>query len=273
MIKILNKQLYFSSKLKSQIGIAIILGFILALVMVLLKPFDTNGFDHSHKNLILSGFGLLFSIFYLISSRLENLWYKKKNKNWTLKYEIFAFVFLVILLFVPVHFYNQIFLNNILNREFHIYEYVGHGIWFLYQSMIPIMIIILPFYIYLRNRFGELISEEDLDRIEFSGINKGEKELIRRDEILYVQASENYVDIFYNKENDVCHLTFRNTLKAIKNQAPFLRRCHRSYLVNLSKIKRIQGNSQNAELVFHNSELRIPLSYTYYKSVKISLGD
>ncbi|MEM7381139.1 MAG: LytTR family DNA-binding domain-containing protein, partial [Bacteroidota bacterium] len=99
-----------------------------------------------------------------------------------------------------------------------------------------------------------------------------EKLRIQKEELLFVKSSENYVEIYYNKDNEVQHEIFRNTLGEINRQAAFLKQCHRSYLVNISNIKNIKGNSQNAKIEFHLEGLDIPLSNTYYKSIKSSLG-
>ena len=63
------------------------------------------------------------------------------------------------------------------------------------------MLIILPFYVYFRNKFGEFITSASLSEIEIYGINKGEKILIQKKAVLFVKASENYVEIFHKKED------------------------------------------------------------------------
>ena len=117
-----------------------------------------------------------------------------------------------------------------------------------------------------------MVTSESLSEIEFCGINKGEKILIQKEDVLFIKASENYVDIFYKNESTVKHETFRNTLTAINRQAPFLHQCHRSYLVNISTIKVVKGNSQNAKIEFHHDDLDIPLSKSYYKTIKSTLS-
>jgi hypothetical protein len=208
----------------------------------------------------------------LINGKVEQLWFVSENQIWTIKHEIISFVFLIIVSSVPIHFYNQIFLNDFFDHEYEKFEYIKHGLWFFQQSLIPVMFILLPFFVYLRNKFGDLTTSESLSEIEFFGTNKGEKLRIQRDAVLFVKASENYVEIFYEINNNVQHETFRNTLRAINEQAPFLSRCHRSYLVNLSAIKSILGNSQNARIELHHNDLEIPLSNSYYKRIKSSLG-
>lgn len=239
--------------------------------MVFLEPFGTYQFESNNKYLIFSGFGFLFSISYLLNTRIENLWYNYLNKKWGIKQEALSFLSLLFVSSILIHFYNQVFLNNLFNYEFDGFEYIKHGIWFFRHSLIPVMLLLLPFYVYFRNKFGELITSEPSNEIEFFGLNKDEKIMIQKTEVLFVKASENYVEIFYSKKDTIQHKTFRNTLSAINLQAPFLIQCHRSYLVNLTTIKSVKGNSQNAKIEFHYDGLNIPLSKSYYNSIKSAL--
>lgn len=268
--KILNKRIPFNTGLKNQLIIALVLGSLLALIMIFLGPFDTDRFQSSYKYLILAGFGVLLSLSYLVNSRFETWWYHNQNRNWTTKHEIVAFISLVIIASIPIHFYNQIFLNDFFSQDYGANDYFKHGLWFFRSSMIPIMLVLLPFFIYFRNRFGQLDTPDSLKEIELFGTNKGERLKIQKHKLLFVKSLENYVEIFYEKDNSVRQITFRNTLTAINEQAPFLSPCHRSYLVNATRIKQIKGNSQNAKIEFHH-DLAIPLSTTHYKKIKASL--
>ncbi|MEM9076956.1 MAG: LytTR family DNA-binding domain-containing protein [Bacteroidota bacterium] len=272
MIKFLNKTIPFNFSFKNQLVIAIVLGCLLALVMIFLGPFDTDRFQSSYKYLILGGFGVFLSVFYLVNSRFETWWYHYQNRNWTIKYEIVTFISLVVIASIPIHFYNQIFLNDFFGQDYGASDYFRHGLWFFRTSMIPIMLALLPFFIYFRNKFGHVETPEALKEIELFGTNKGERLKIQRHKLLFVKSLENYVEIFYEKDQSVQQNTFRNTLTAVAEQAPFLSHCHRSYLVNVSSIKRIKGNSQNAKIEFHYGDMMIPLSATHYKNIKSSIS-
>ncbi len=272
LLEFLGKQIPYNYSFKKQFLTGALLGGLVVFIMIFLQPFGTDRFESNHKYLIFFGFGLLLLLEYLFWTRIENLWYNYKEKRWSVKTEIVSFVTFIFISSLPIHFYNQVFLNDFFNYQYSVYEYIKHGLWFFQHSIIPVMLILLPFYIYFRNRFGELITPESLSKIEFCGINKGEKITIQKEAILFIKASENYVKIFYSKDNTIQHKTFRNTLKAISEQAPFLYKSHRSYLVNISTIKAIKGNSQNAIIEFHLDDLNIPLSKSYYKTVKFALA-
>lgn len=104
------------------------------------------------------------------------------------------------------------------------------------------------------------------------GENKNEVLRMDKDQLLFIKAVENYVEIcFMDKHKKVISVTFRQTLSNVCEQLPFLEKCHRSYLVNVDTIKEIIGNSQGAKIVFVVGEKEIPLSKTYYKEIKTKL--
>ena len=48
-----------------------------------------------------------------------------------------------------------------------------------------------------------------------------------------------------------------------------IRRCHRTYLLNVSKITRIDGNSQGYRAVLENCETTVPISRQYLSKLEI----
>lgn len=273
MLAFIFKQIPYNFSFKRQALVGALLGGIVVFIMIFLQPFGTYSYEGDYKYLIFSGFGVLIFLIYLLCARIENWFYKSKNSTWEIRFEIISFVGFVVISSIPIHFYNQVFLNHFFNHEFVGSTYLKHGVWFFGHSVVPVMLILLPFYLYFRNKLGVLIPTSFLNEIEFIGANKGEKISLQKEAILFIKASENYVEIFHTKKQTVQNETFRNTLIAIKKQAPFLYKSHRSYLVNISSIKSIKGNSQNAKIEFRQAGLSIPLSKSYYKTVKLALGN
>lgn len=97
--------------------------------------------------------------------------------------------------------------------------------------------------------------------------NKGNLKLIvTADTLLYIEAADNYSNICYINSGKITKYSLRNSMKGIekictKNN---LIRCHRSYFINLNKIKIIQRSKEGifAELDQIESP-RIPISKTY----------
>ena len=132
--------------------------------------------------------------------------------------------------------------------------------------------VFVPIMIYLRQKFGERILPLSSNTIILVGENKNEILKLEKEELLFIKAVENYVEIcFIDKNKRVISKTFRQTLSNVCEQVPFLEKCHRSYLVNITNIAAIIGNSQSAKLSFVVGEKEIPLSKTYYKQIKNSM--
>lgn len=93
--------------------------------------------------------------------------------------------------------------------------------------------------------------------------NQGESLLLSREELLFVRAADNYLEVHFYRKGALHMKLLRNSLKALcesLGEEPALFRCHRSYLVNLHKVIATSGNAQGYKLHFSESEERIPVS-------------
>lgn len=88
---------------------------------------------------------------------------------------------------------------------------------------------------------------------------------ISTDKIWALESLQNYVNIYYWDGADIEKKTERSTLKScealITNTK--LIRCHRSYIVNTSKIENISGNAQGLKLKLTDFDVLIPVSRSY----------
>lgn len=93
---------------------------------------------------------------------------------------------------------------------------------------------------------------------------KGKPEFrLNPDEIVYLKAEGNYIEVFYeNDQKEQKKELLRNRLKAIETLLPESQffQCHRSYLVNINRITRINRGGRDYELDLHGSEKAIPVS-------------
>ena len=88
-------------------------------------------------------------------------------------------------------------------------------------------------------------------------------------ELLYIQAQQNYVRIVCQQQDQITERLLRSSLKAIESQlqTDSLVRCHRSNIVNLHHIKKITGNAQGYQLTLNPNIETIPVSRTYSGNV------
>lgn len=96
------------------------------------------------------------------------------------------------------------------------------------------------------------------------------------DDLLYFEASDNYVSIFYASNDKVAKYMVRNTLKAIEKKlaAYNIVRCHRSYLINFNKVKILKREREGLFLELNAPEqLTLPVSKTYVSSIVESFSE
>ena len=266
MLKKLKTKIKFTALIKNQFLISLFIGIFVFFILIFLSPFNSNEFHSKFRTLYLLGFGLITAIFYFIHSNIEVLFYKEKKKNWTIKNEISSLFLFFSILGSVIYLYNYLYING------YNYSFKSHCNY-LVKRVFVFMPIVLPFLLFFRNYFGKL-SKDDLRNkfITLKGINKREILNIKKEKLLYIRASENYINIvFLNDENKYKSLMFRSTLSNVHKQLPFLEKCHRSYLVNTKNIQAIKGNSQNAIILFKMDDINIPLSKTFYKKILIKV--
>lgn len=93
---------------------------------------------------------------------------------------------------------------------------------------------------------------------------------IKAADLIYLSASDNYVEIHYKSGSKLKKYLLRNTLKRMEDEfheLPLLR-CHRSYMVNLDQVKMFKREKGQISLWMDDEgEVTIPVSRSYGKSV------
>jgi len=100
---------------------------------------------------------------------------------------------------------------------------------------------------------------------------KNETFSFSENDFIYAIADGNYTDISYLDENTLKKVTYRVTLSSFETQlkeVSSIVRCHRSYMVNLKKVKNISGNAQGLKLELIKQSEIIPVSRKYIPIVK-----
>ena len=108
------------------------------------------------------------------------------------------------------------------------------------------------------------------ESIRFEAEN-GKVELqLGMDQICYLKADGNYVEVFYLNQEKMEKKLIRNRLKVFAEQLPgrLFFHCHKSYVVNGKQILSVEGNARNFELTLHATSFRVPVSRS--KSEKLS---
>lgn len=261
----LQNQIHFVASLRKKLVVGFILCLFLDFIIIFLEPFGTDQFQADHRLLLLSGFGVVTLFVFVIHSTIENSWYYKMGRVWLVRHEIISTIIFFAFLGSVIYVYNAVIVNQVACTFATYWRYLRTTVVY----MIPVF---GPAILYLRQKFGECIVPIPENAVVITGENKNEILQLEKEQLLFIRAVENYVEIcFMDNTKKVQSKTFRQTLSTICEQAPFLEKCHRSYLVNKDNIASINGNSQSATIQFVVVEKEIPLSKTYYKHIKNSV--
>ena len=99
---------------------------------------------------------------------------------------------------------------------------------------------------------------------------KGELKIsIVTEHLLYIESADNYTTLHYLNKSKQSHFLLRNTLKRLEEQLAdtSLVRCHRSYMVNMDKVKILKKEKGGIMLELDEENTPdIPVSKTYYDS-------
>jgi len=145
---------------------------------------------------------------------------------------------------------------------------------------VTMLVLLLPYaisYLYFswlekNKKLEELSKESGTHKQEVPSFipfhdEKGELRFsIRNLDMLYLEAADNYVIIHYQDAKSHEKFMIRNTLKYFENNLTEfgIIRCHRSYMVNLSKVKMVKRESDGLVLEIDSyGQQNLPISSTY----------
>jgi len=105
--------------------------------------------------------------------------------------------------------------------------------------------------------------------------NKGNIKLsLRIMDILYAVSEDNYVKVFYEQDGVVRNTMIRTTAKNIEDDLEGqITRCHRSYLINIAKVKFFNNDRDNLYVILDQEGINpIPVSRSYRDSIAALLS-
>lgn len=94
---------------------------------------------------------------------------------------------------------------------------------------------------------------------------------LKLDDLIYIEANENYVFIHYLEDNKSGRFLLRNSMKKLEEQLtefPVVR-CHRSYMINLVRVRLVKKNRTGfiARMITPD-DLTLPVSDSYRQTVQ-----
>lgn len=98
---------------------------------------------------------------------------------------------------------------------------------------------------------------------------------ISLDSLYYLESEDNYIKVHYKHNDKIATYMLRCRTKSVEEalRDTVMKRCHRSYIVNISKIRFIHDEHRLHFITLDDDSIRrLPLSKSYYESILASLN-
>lgn len=221
-----------------------------------------------------TGIGLLLLIFQFFL--LQNIFIRKYTLGITILWIILSF-----LIIGTSSFIINTFLYNEGRFYFSIFIYFQGMI--LSINIIPVILFVLIHYnltLRKRLRMAVQINSSIQNRsqntvkgqiVVLNSENRNDKLELSLNSLLFITSVDNYIDVYYIDNRIIKHKLLRYSLAAIEQDNPNIAdlfRCHKSYIVNKTKIDSITGNAAGYKLRLKDYSDYIPISRKWNKQIK-----
>lgn len=263
---------YPKSKSKKEVLISsILVGISAYLFLLVFQPFGTNSISDFKLVKILFPYSLIvFSAFYFV-----NLFSLKKIEKWNLGKEITKIIVIILLCSTLGYFYNSLIISKV-QLSFLNFLYM---FFYAFSIAVPICsIYVLARFIYLnhKNNRSAAAASEKIASVEIVDniISKNQIRIngftINEDDLYFIESTDNYCTFYYWDNSGIKNILIRTTLKSTSEQikSKNIIRCHRSFIVNLKKVKTVKGNAQGYKLKLENTDFEVSVSRKYMEDVK-----
>jgi DNA-binding LytR/AlgR family response regulator len=252
----------------------------LFLFLLFFQPLDPPVNEFNRKLLILAGFGIIHLLLLavcriVIPSVLPGLF---QSEKWTIKKEAVLHLLFLILNSVAFAFYAR-YVGKI-EINFHI----AVNIVLISAASVAVLVIINE-YKFLKTKLQSFMTQnqdidiqepdaDTLNGIEFESENQSERFFLFPEQIILIKSAGNYIEIIYKQKEKVSRRMVRNTLanaEQLLSKYPFLVRCHRSSVVNINCIRKVDKTSEGLKLDLFDYSRPVSVSRQYVLKVKEAL--
>lgn len=260
------KKLYpFDPLIKHHIIISLLLAIWVFVFLYFTEPLDVSELPNSEKLIYLPGYGLVVGFCYLVFLPFQTYLYQRLKNKWLIFSElVFIITFSVVTIIIARCYYLFVVVANEPNPYT-----LGYMITAIY---LPAIATILPIILIGRFSFGKYYEKRLEDqKIEIKGEGNYEGLRLQLNEVISIQSSDNYIEVFYLTGNNLKKTLIRNKLSVIADDFPELLRAHRSFLINPFHFQ--QWKTENGKLfMILNHQIEVPISKTYQKAIKTQIN-
>lgn len=256
-------------------------GFFISIFLIIFQPFGLNNYHSPDKTLQLIGMGFIVTI--LLSVNLlaipKIISSVFSEDRWNIGREITWNIWLSVTTILGSSFYWVLVTGQTVSAAYIYRASLNSLVFTLFLTPISVLCVMSN---YIRSLKRKLERAEEVTRSLQSSQTKSfthplellsetgkEKLKMPVDKLLFIQSCDNYANVVRQKNGSTTEKLLRSSLKNIEEQItlPFVVRCHRSFIVNLSLVRAITGNSRNYTLSLKNYHTPIPVSRESEKQV------
>lgn len=249
------------------------------------KPFNSTSWAKNGSNktiyFFVSGLIVLSGIGVMLISRIVMLLLKAKMKITILDY--FIWIIVEVLIMSTIYSFVAMRVDDKVKDFFDIFPstvlyifltlflpYVVSWLYFALQEKNSAIAKLVEMNRYIDEENYVSLGNEKQNLIHFHD-DKGTLRLsIKFSKLYYIEAADNYVNIYYENKGKISRFLLRKSLKSIEDtykEYPLIR-CHRSYIINVDKVKVLKKEKDGTYLDFDYGEINvIPVSKTYSQNI------
>jgi len=269
--------------------IGLICGVFVFLFFFFLQPFGLSALSDPVRIYLYAGYGLLCLILIALNNilgpRLFPGWFQEEK--WNIGKHIAHATWIILTIGLACFFFSrQVFLSaGVSLRSLQLMLVVGGA---LAIGAIPVTIMTLIDQNMLLRRSSRAAEEANAridsphvtaqrtpaaadQEVRLVAANGKDSVQFAATSLLYISAEENYVTIHYRKEGPM-DLLLRSSLTRIEEQLrdfqPGFFRCHRAYIINTAKIRKVSGNAQGLRLKLEDVTAPLPVARRYVEEFR-----
>jgi hypothetical protein len=275
MWKIFNKPYPFNDDLKHNTKIIFFTSVGVFAFLFLFQPFDISQLQTKDKYYLMVGMAIVtFLSFSLNLLIIPSLFSRKfSSVEWNIKKEILWNLWILFTILA-----GYFLLNNVLGVMKFGFSLV---IKLLLTAVIPISVLIivnhnkmLRTHLKLADELSRKLKENKTiqDKIVYFNSDYQKDSLaIKISSLMFIRSANNYIEVFWKEGEKIKNQMVRSNMHYAENilkEYKFVFKCHRSYIVNINYIEKIEGNSQGYRLFFEKVEFPVPVAKTSVSKLK-----
>lgn len=278
----LNKPFPLIEGTQQQVLVSFLFASFVYLFLFIFQPFGISEahyyYSQYSKNTYLVGFFVITFLVMMLNYLVSSFLFKQSfsPENWTVGKNISFLLWQITLIGVFNWWYSISFKHEFTD---------GHNLFeFLFMTMavglFPSIFLTLYTERYFSNKHQLIAKELDIkihepikkEEIQIKILADNKKEIIELElkQFICIRSEGNYADVFFIENDELKKKLIRNSLAKIALQLinfETVKRCHRSYIVNLQNVNTVSGNARNYNFHIEKLNFAIPVSRNFPKSI------